>query len=269
MRASLRSGSRATTETASAAERWEQEWAAADAADRLEAAPKLRQRTHVCVLVVAPLAAIGALLAAIYPFTPGFSPAQRGAAWIAAVVVAATAIGWVPLADRLARRLPKAGAGEPLVFLATLSSAGAAAIHLAVAKMHFDEYTLFGLFFVGSGIAQIAWPIWLLVRRWPPLLALGAVGNALIVALWGVDRIWGLPLGPTPWKPDPVGFGDSVTSGFEVLLVLACIALLVRGRGAALRPAPLVALTVSALVLTTLSLLSVIGVGTSFLAPTQ
>jgi hypothetical protein len=50
--------------------------------------------------------------------------------------------------------------------------------------MHFDEYTLFGLFFVGSGIAPIAWPIWLLFRRWPPMLVLGAAGNALIVALW-------------------------------------------------------------------------------------
>ena len=269
MRAPLRSGSRAKTETPSAVERWEQEWAAAEAADRLDAAPELRQRTRARVMVVVLLAAIGALLAAIFPFTPGFSPAETEAAAIAAAVTATAAFAWVPLADRLARRLPEAGASDRLVLLAVLSSAGAAAIHLAVAKVHFDEYTLFGLFFVGSGIAQFAWPVWLLFRRWPPLLVLGAVGNALIVALWGVDRIWGLPLGPTPWQPDPVGFGDSVTSGLEVVLVVACIALLARGRGGPLRPALIVALTVSALVLTTLSLLSVIGVGSSFLTPTE
>jgi hypothetical protein len=84
--------------------------------------------------------------------------------------------------ERLARGLPGAGAGDRLVYLAALASAGAAAIHLAVAKPHFDEYTLFGVFFVGSGLAQLAWPIWLLFRRWQLLLVLGAFGNALIVA---------------------------------------------------------------------------------------
>lgn len=44
------------------------------------------------------------------------------------------------------------------------------------------------------------WPLWLLLRRWRRLLLLGAVGNALIVALWGVDRIWGLPFGAAPQK---------------------------------------------------------------------
>jgi len=37
--------------------------------------------------------------------------------------------------------------------------------------MDFDEYPLyplFGLFFAGSGIAQFAWPIWLLPRLAPP-----------------------------------------------------------------------------------------------------
>jgi hypothetical protein len=269
MRAPLRSGSGQTTETASTVERWEQEWAAAEAADHLEAAPQLRPRTRARLLPIVFLAAGGALLAAIFPFTPGFSSAATGAATIAAGITAVASLTWVPLADRLARPLPQAGAGNLLVFLAALGSAGAASIHLAVAKMHFDEYTLFGLFFVGSGIAQLAWPIWLLFRRWRPLLVLGAAGNALIVALWGVDRIWGLPLGPTPWKPDPIGFGDTVTSGFEVLVVFACVALLARGRGGVLRAAPMVALTVSALVLTTLSLLSVIGVGSSFLTPTE
>lgn len=48
------------------------------------------------------------------------------------------------------------------------------------------------------------------------------VRTTAIVALWAVDRIWGLPLAPTRWKPDPVGFGDSVTAVFEVLLVAAC-----------------------------------------------
>ncbi len=78
-------------------------------------------------------------------------PAARPAA-----VVAATPIGIVPLADRLGRAVPAAGAGDRLAFTAALTSAGAAAVRLFVAKMDFDEYPLyplFGLFFAGSAIA--------------------------------------------------------------------------------------------------------------------
>jgi hypothetical protein len=135
--------------------------------------------------------------------------------------------------------------------------------------MHFEQYTLFGVFFVGSGIAQLVWPVWVLLRRWPPLLVLGALGNAAIVALWAVDRVWGLPLGPDPWKPDPWGFGDSVASGFEVLLVFACITALARGAGAPLRRMTNFALTLAAAALTALALLSVLGVGSSILPTAQ
>jgi hypothetical protein len=203
------------------------------------------------------------------PLTPGFSAADTVAAVVAAVVAATVAIAVMPLTRRLAQELQRSGARDGLVFAVALFSAGAAAIHFAVAKTHFDEYTLFGVFFVGSGIAQLVWPIWLLLRRWRPLLALGAVGNALIVALWGVDRIWGLPLGPEHWKPDPGGFGDSVTAAFELLLVAGCVTLLARDRERPLRPSAAVGLTLAVAALTALSLLSVLGVGSSFLTPTE
>ena len=108
-----------------------------------------------------------------------------------------------------------------------------------------------------------------MLRRWWPLLALGAVGNGLIVALWAVDRIWGLPLGPEHWKPDPVGFGDSVTAAFELLLVAGCVTLLARDRERPLRPSVAAVLTPAVAALTALSLLSVLGVGSSFLTPTE
>jgi hypothetical protein len=149
-----------------------------------------------------------------------------------------------------------------------LLSAGAAAIHFAVAKMHFEEYTLFGVFFVGAGVAQLAWGLWLVLRPWRPMLLLGALGNALIVALWSVDRIWGLPLGPEHWKPESVGFGDGVTAAFELLLLAGCVALLVRERRQPLRGAALT-LTLAIVALTALSLLSVLAVGSSFLTPTE
>jgi hypothetical protein len=265
---SPRSGSRAQR-PAQAAPEWEQEWREAAAVEREESAQADERRPRTSHVAVGGGAVLAALLPAIFPLTPGFSAVDTLGAVVAAAVVATVAIAVVPLAARLARALPRSGARDGIVFAVALFSAGAAAIHLAVAKMHFDEYTLFGVFFVGSGLAQLVWPLWLLLRRWQPLLVLGAVGNALIVALWAVDRIWGLPLGPEHWKPDPVGFGDSVTAAFELLLVAGCVVLLGRGRGRPLRVGVSAALTLGVVALTALSLLSVLGVGSSFLTPTM
>jgi hypothetical protein len=264
------SGSRAERDVGTSERRpgLEEEWLAAAATDQVEARRE-HARTRRAFLITIAAAVAAAVAPAILPLTPGFSVANTVFAVVAAVVAATLAIGIVPLVDRLARALPDAAAGESLVVAAALLSAGAAAMHFAVAKMHFDEYALFGVFFVGSGIAQLVWPIWVLFRRSRPLFLLAAIGNAAIVALWAVDRVWGLPLGPTPWKPDPVGFGDSVTAAFELLLVVGCIALFRRERAPRISRASVLALTLGVVALTTLSLLSVLGVGSSFLTPTQ
>lgn len=258
---------RAGAETRAAANRWTREWADADAVDRAEAEHEASRASRVILLGALTVAAAG--LAAIFPLTPGFSPSNTIAAIAAAAIAAAASLAVVVVTDRVGRGLARSGTGDTLIFTAATASAGAAAIHLAVAKMHFDEYTLFGVFFVGSGIAQLIWPVWLLLRRSRLLLILGALGNALIVVLWAVDRIWGLPLGPTPWKPDPFGFGDSVASALEVVLVAACIASLVRGRRRSMRGFTAFALTLAALALTAASFLSVLGVGASVLTPTK
>src|ERR671935_1341519 len=250
----IHSGSRAKVERTAAegnaAAAPEREWLAADATDRREAEQAGKARVRRAFALVVPAAVVAALLPGIFPLTPAFSVADTLAAVIAAAVTAAVAIGVVGFADRLARGLPRAGAGEAPVVAAALFSAGAAAIHFAVAKMHFDEYTLFGVFFVGSGVAQLVWPIWVLFRRWRPLFLFAAVGNGAIVALWAVDRIWGLPLRPTPWKPDPVGFGDSVTALFEVLLVLACLRLLTTSTRMRSRRATVLMLTCAVVAIT-------------------
>jgi hypothetical protein len=155
------------------------------------------------------------------------------------------------------------------LFTAALASAGAAAVHFAVVKMHFGEYTLYGVFFVFSGLAQLVWPIWLLLGRPQPLLVLGAIGNSAIVALWIVDRVGAMPIGPDAKEPARFGLGDSIASGFEVLLVLACIVALVRGPGRPLGPRGRLALRLGVAGPTTLALLSVLGVAPSVLPPTM
>ena len=245
---------------------WDREAREVAELDRAEHAREGEQRTRALMLLLGG-AVVAGLLPAIFPLTPGFSARDTLAAVVAAGIAASAAVGIVPLTQGLATRISRSLRPNRLLYAIALCSAGAAAIHFSVAKTHFEEYTLFGVFFVGSGIAQLVWPIWVLLQRWRPLLVLGAVGNALIVALWAVDRIWGLPLGPEHWKPETVGFGDSVTSALELLLVAGCVALLAPDRERPLRRLSAAALVVAVTVVTTLGLLSVLGVGSSLLTP--
>ena len=152
MRARLRSGSGAPTGSTRVGDLREREWVEAAAIERAEAARAERRRG---VALVVSAAALAALLAAVFPLTPGFSRSDTVVATVVAAVTAAVAVACVALAERLGRHLPRAGAGDRLVYTAALASTGAATIHLAVAKAHFEEYFLFGLFFVASAIAQL------------------------------------------------------------------------------------------------------------------
>jgi hypothetical protein len=256
----------APTSQEAAPQKWEREWREAAATDRREAVrARLTARSRIGLLLLA--ATLAAAASTVLWWTPGFSTDDTKAAIIACAVAALVAVSIVPLANRVGAARDDSGSGDRLLFTAALASAGAAAIHFAVIGMHFDEYVLYGVFFVVSAIAQLVWPIWLLLRRWRPLLALGAIGNAAIVALWIIDRIGWVPIGPDATDPPPFGLADSVASGFELLLVVVCTVALVRGRGRPLRLRTNFALTLTAAALTTLAFLSVLGVGSSILPP--
>ena len=138
---------------------WEHRWREADAVEHAEAPPGRARRAGLVVVGLAAL--LAALLATIFPFSPGYSFEDTAASVAASVVVATVAVGVIPLAAAVSGwRVRGAWVLARLVlFAAALLSAGAATIHLAVLKMHFDEYTLFGLFFVATGTAQLAWAV--------------------------------------------------------------------------------------------------------------
>ena len=56
------------------------------------------------------------------------------------------------------------------------------------------------------------------------------------LAVWILDRVGAMPIGPDGKDPSPFGLGDSVASGFEVLIVVACTAALLRRPARSLRP---------------------------------
>jgi hypothetical protein len=47
--------------------------------------------------------------------------------------------------------------------------------------------------------------------------------SVLVVALWVISRTSGLPIGPAPWRPEPMGLIDALASADEALLALLAI----------------------------------------------
>jgi hypothetical protein len=121
------------------------------------------------------------------------------------------------------------GVEKVLVMGMAVLSTGAAVIHFAVIAQHFDEWWLAGTFFLGVALFQLAWAV--AVVLWPSgrLYLAGAVVNALIVLTWIVSRTTGIPVGPGAGEPEAVGLPDVLATAYEVLLVVAALALLARG----------------------------------------
>ena len=190
----------------------------------------------------------------------------------AALLVSVAGIGIVPMALRSAPRRtelegpaarPDGCVSEALRLGIALASAGAATIHFAVIAQHLEEYWLFGSFFIAVAIAQLAWAMLVLVRPSPAVYLVGVVGNAAVAAAWVVSRTTGLPLGPAPGEPEPVGMADSVATAFEVLIAAGALLLLLpmtsRRRALARFTTATAVATLAALGLTALSLLSLAG----------
>lgn len=112
---------------------------------------------------------------------------------------------------------------------AALLSAVAGIIHLVVTPEHFAEWLGYGLFFMVVTIAQLAYALLLLTQR-PShnLLLAGMIGNTLIIALYLVTHILGIPFfGPAAGEVEPVGVLD-VLSKIAELGLIACLAVLWR-----------------------------------------
>jgi hypothetical protein len=81
---------------------------------------------------------------------------------------------------------------------------------------------------------QLGWGGLVVLRPSRGALIWGAAGNALIVALWIASRTVGLPIGPQPWVPEPVGVIDVIAAVAESVVVLAasCVVLAARSNTA-------------------------------------
>jgi hypothetical protein len=145
-----------------------------------------------------------------------------------------------------------------VVSLIALASIAAGAINVAAAAT-IGRHSAQNLAFFGVvGAAQLTWGAVALFRapRW--WLALGAVGNLVVVATWAASRTVGLPVGVYAGITLPVGFPDTLAAILEAVTVVGAVALIIKGRGPARSAARASRVTLAAAVL--VGALALVGV---------
>jgi hypothetical protein len=127
------------------------------------------------------------------------------------------------------RQTPKPRLDDTL-FAACGLAWGAGIIHLQAAIGHLGESVLYAVLFDLVACAQFAWGVALYRRPGTGVLRAGVAGSLAIVAVWLMSRTTGLPLGPSPWRPEGVGTLDAIATADELVLALMAV-LRLRGRG--------------------------------------
>jgi len=97
-------------------------------------------------------------------------------------------------------------------------------VHLAVAGHHFEEWWVYGAFFVGVAVAQLGFAVlFVLAPLRPGLAVAGVLGTVAVVAAYVLSRTTGVPIGWHAWIPEPVGALDFGTTVAEVALILCLL----------------------------------------------
>jgi hypothetical protein len=118
--------------------------------------------------------------------------------------------------------------GRYLHWILVAFSLGAGVIHFAYSGEHFDVSWAHGTFFAVVAWFQISWAVGIMVRPTRTVLAVGAVVNALVIGTWIMSRVWGVPIGPGAWDPEPIALADGLATALEVGIVAISLAVVAR-----------------------------------------
>jgi hypothetical protein len=119
--------------------------------------------------------------------------------------------------------------GAFLRWQAAAFSAGAAAMHFAEVSTHYEEWWLFGAFFLTVAWFQAVSAV-AFVARSDRRLPLGiTVVNLAVIGIWVWSRTTGLPIGPEAGEQEPIAAADLLATVLEGLLVVWGLAILDQG----------------------------------------
>jgi hypothetical protein len=105
------------------------------------------------------------------------------------------------------------------LLVAAALSLGAGLVHLQFTPSSMYVWWGYGLFFLLTGVGQLAYAGALV--RWPnpAVLWIGIAGNLGVVGLYMVTRTNGIPTGPMAGHIESVGQGDFMTTAGEFVMV--------------------------------------------------
>jgi hypothetical protein len=118
-------------------------------------------------------------------------------------------------------------------------SLGAAIVHGGLSPAHFAEWWGYGVVFAAAAVAQTLLGLALLLDAVDPaqpgarttervMLAMGIVGNTLLVALYLVTRTFGIPVGPGAGETEAIAPIDVATQAMEIGVIVLLVILLRR-----------------------------------------
>jgi hypothetical protein len=112
---------------------------------------------------------------------------------------------------------------------AAVLSLAAAYVHLAYMPSHFEEWWLYGMFFLAVGVGQALFVPAILYRPRTWVVLVGIAGNLGVVCMYVVSRTVGIPLGPHARVVEHAEPIDLATTGAEVALIGVLLVMLGRG----------------------------------------
>jgi hypothetical protein len=138
---------------------------------------------------------------------------------------------------------------DAAVILRTVAIAGlmgAQAIHVRAMIDHARLWPAAGVFFFVIAVLEGVAAAWLLLSPGRDAARFAVVLSFATIAVWGLSRTVGLPIGPHPWIAEPWSTPDVIATGFETMTAVALVSWLRRSESDL--PVSTTSLTISAAV---------------------
>jgi hypothetical protein len=130
----------------------------------------------------------------------------------------------------------------------------AAAIHASVVEEHFREWVLEGLFFIALALVEALMALAVATAARTAVYRAAIALSVATIALWAVSRTAGVPVGPEPWVPEPVGRADAAATLLELTTATVLAPLVLPAPGRAVTAVAVAVVSVAAAALTAFAL---------------